>query len=136
MKIDHIGVVVESLEGSIESYCDKFGYDSVSPIFQDNIQKVRVTFLSSSEPSERIELIEPLDESSPVYKFLKSQGGVHHIAYKVNDIKAAVDEAESKGATVICPPVPGAGHDNALVAFIYYNSDCPRGHISEFVECK
>tara|TARA_Y100000588_G_C14026476_1_gene826681 strand:- start:210 stop:632 length:423 start_codon:yes stop_codon:yes gene_type:complete len=136
MNIDHIGFVVNNIEESIENFRDMFQFDNISDVFIDTLQKVKVVFLES-ENGVRIELIEPLSDDSPVKNFLDKGGGLNHIAFQVDKIHESLEKInKNKKSRLVCPPVPGAGHDNNLIAFIHINSDCPRGHIIELVETK
>jgi methylmalonyl-CoA/ethylmalonyl-CoA epimerase len=136
MKIHHLGFVVSSITDSIQHYKALFQFVQLTDVIEDPIQRVKVVFLSDGkEGSTQIELIEPLNESSPVADFLKKGGGLNHIAYGVPDIHKAVEElTQNSNIRIICPPVVGAGHDNHLVSFLYANLDCPRGHVFELVE--
>src|SRR6059058_1202822 len=83
-------------------------------------QKVRVAMLPVGE--SRIELLEPTSDDSPISKFLVKRGaGVHHIAFGVDDIHAALADLKSKGTRLIDEePRPGSG--GCLVAFIHPSS--------------
>ena len=67
-------------------------------------------------PNTQIELIEPLDENSPIAGFLRKNpaGGQHHLCFEVPDIGAAVAEMTAKGATVLGEPRVGA-HGTPIV---------------------
>lgn len=81
MIIDHIGIVVKSIEKGIEHWENVFGYTQKTEIVVNTRQKVRVVFLEK-EDSTLIKLIEPTDETSPSYNAMKSGGGLHHICIK------------------------------------------------------
>lgn len=136
MKLHHIGFVVAKLEQSIENFRENYSLDQISDIIIDPIQKVRVVFLSGNSGSELpIELIEPLSADSPVTKFLKKGGGLHHLAYEVKDIyKVVEDISKKKGGIILCEPVQASGHGGRFVSFLYMPFDCPGGYIVEFVE--
>ena len=137
MKIHHLGFVVSALEDSIPRFQEDYGLQACSPIFTDEVQKVRVVFLSHSQDSSetQIELIQPLHSDSPVSAFLAKGGGLHHMAFGVKDIQAESKRfGEKIKSTMVCPPVPGAGHDNRLVSFFYMNQECPKGYLIELVE--
>ncbi len=68
-------------------------------------QGVRVCFIDA--PNTQIELIQPLDDTSPIANFLKKNpaGGQHHLCFEVADIPAAVAELQAKGATLLASRV-------------------------------
>jgi methylmalonyl-CoA/ethylmalonyl-CoA epimerase len=80
-------------------------------------QKVRVAFLKIGE--SRIELLEPTAPDSPVARFLEKNGeGIHHLAYEVEDIEAALAELKQKEVRLIDEkPRPGA--HGSLIAFLH-----------------
>ena len=80
----------------------------------------------------RIELLEPTSADSPVAKFLEKRGaGIHHIAVRVDDIRAALVRLKESGARLI-DDVPRVGADNCLVAFVHPSS--ANGVLLELVE--
>ena len=80
-------------------------------------QGVRVAMLPIGET--RIELLEPTGESSPVAKFLAKRGpGIHHVAVRVADIRAALERLKQNGAKLI-DNEPRKGADGCLVAFVH-----------------
>ncbi|AWV90172.1 methylmalonyl-CoA epimerase [Bradymonas sediminis] len=85
-KIDHIGIAVRSIEASIALYRDAFGLEFLG---EEEVaaQGVRVAFFKIGE--SMIELLEPLNETGPIARFLAKNGeGVHHIAAGCEDIEA------------------------------------------------
>jgi methylmalonyl-CoA/ethylmalonyl-CoA epimerase len=80
-------------------------------------QKVKVAFLAVGE--SRIELLEPTAEDSPVAKFLAKNGeGVHHIAYEVADLAAALTKLEDEGVRLI-DTEPRKGAHGTSIAFLH-----------------
>jgi hypothetical protein len=84
---------VDNIENSAEHYSGLFGKDNVSSIVSVESQKVKVCFVKIGDGSY-IELVQPLSEESVVYKLLKKKVSYYHIAYKVEDIPAAVARLE------------------------------------------
>src|SRR5204862_371959 len=80
-------------------------------------QGVRVCFIDA--PNTQIELIQPLDETSPSPNFLKKNpaGGQHHLCFEVSDMPAAVAELQAKGATL--PGAPRIGAHGTPVIFLH-----------------
>ncbi len=115
-KINHIGIAVKSLEDSIPFYRDQLGmtFEGTEEVAE---QKVKVAFLQIGE--SRIELLEPTSEDSPIAKFLEKKGeGVHHMAYDVDDVEAAISDMKEKGVRLI-DETPRRGAHNSLIAFLH-----------------
>ena len=129
MKIDHIGVATNGIEEAAAIYLDALGLN-VSETEEVESQKVRVAMLPIGE--SRIELLEATSADSPISKFLAKRGpGIHHIAFKVADIRAALADLKSKGTRLI-DEEPRAGARGCLVAFIHPSST--HGVLIELVE--
>lgn len=121
MKLHHIGKVVKDLEEARIYYRDTFGLEPVKPPLVDPIQKVAVLLLNTGYGDEvTIELISPLGEDSPVYRFLeKKGGGLHHLSFAVPDLPAAIQELENKGAKILGDIVPSAAHQTQPSVWLY-----------------
>ena len=119
MKIDHIGVATNGIEEAASFYRDTLGLD-VAEIEEVANQNVRVAMVPIGE--SRIELLEATSEDSPISKFLAKRGpGIHHIAVRVEDIRASLAELKQKGARLI-DEEPRVGAGGCLVAFIHPSS--------------
>src|ERR1051325_240466 len=129
MKIDHIGIATNSIEEMASLYRDALGL-SVTETEEVASQKVRVAMLPIGQ--SRIELLEATSDDSPISKFLSKRGpGIHHIALRVDDIRATLADLKSKGARLI-DDAPRAGAGGCLVAFIHPSST--GGVLLELVE--
>ena len=129
-KINHIGVAVTSIEEALPFYRDSLGM-TLSGTEEVTSQLVKVAFLSIGE--SKIELLEPTSPESPVAKFLEKNGpGVHHVAYGVNDIEAAIASLTAGGTRMI-DAVPRLGAHGARIAFIHPKSS--GGVLTELCEC-
>jgi methylmalonyl-CoA/ethylmalonyl-CoA epimerase len=129
MKIDHIGIATNSIEEMASVYRDALGL-GVSETEEVASQKVRVAMLPVGE--SRIELLEATSEDSPISKFLAKRGpGIHHLAFNVADIRAALADLRSKGTRLI-DEEPRAGAGGCLVAFVHPSST--GGVLIELVE--
>jgi hypothetical protein len=93
LEFHHIGLVVENMDSSILHYAALFGKENISGVIKIDSQKVNVCFVKMATGSY-IELVEPSDEESPVYKLLKKRTSYYHIGYKVTDIQHAVTNLE------------------------------------------
>jgi len=94
MKIDHIGIATNGIEEAAAAYRDALGIQ-VTETEEVSGQKVRVAMLPIGE--SRIELLEATSADSPISKFLAKRGpGIHHIALRVEDIRARLADLKSK----------------------------------------
>jgi methylmalonyl-CoA/ethylmalonyl-CoA epimerase len=131
-KINHIGIAVKSLDDAIPFYRDSLGM-AFAGIEEVAEQKVRVAMLEVGE--SKIELLEPTSEESPVARFIEKNGsGIHHIAYEVVDIEAAIAALLAGGARMI-DEKPRNGAHGTLIAFIHPKTSngvltelCQAGH--------
>ncbi|SNB47333.1 methylmalonyl-CoA epimerase [Geobacter sp. DSM 9736] len=131
-KINHLGIAVNSLDEAIPFYRDNLGmeFQGTEEVAE---QKVKVAFLRVGE--SKIELLEPTSPESPVAKFLEKNGpGIHHVAYEVADIEAAIASLEQEGARMI-DRTPRKGAHGARIAFVHPKSSggvltelCQPGH--------
>ena len=129
MKLEHIGIATRALDEALTFWRDALGLEVVHTEVVEE-QQVRVAMLPVGEP--RIELLEPTGADSPVAKFLEKRGaGVHHIAVRVDDIRAALRRLKESGARLI-DETPRVGADNCLVAFVHPSS--ANGVLLELVE--
>ncbi len=118
-KINHIGVAVSSLDESLPFYRDRLGmaFMGVEEVAE---QKVRVAMLEIGE--SKIELLEPTAGDSPVARFLEKNGpGIHHLAYEVEDVEAAIAKMLADGARMI-DETPRNGAHGTRIAFIHPKS--------------
>src|SRR5690349_5047041 len=104
--VDHIGIAVRSLERAIDDWGRLFGYRQVTEIVVNTRQKVRVVFLRK-DASIDIKLIEPTDETSPIYGFTARGGGLHHLCFRCDDVDAELARLNALGARTLRPPEPG-----------------------------
>lgn len=129
MKIEHIGIATRSLDEALLFWRDALGLEVTHTEVVEE-QGVRVAMLPAGEP--RIELLEPTHEGSPVAKFLEKRGaGIHHIAVRVEDIRAALARLKEQGARLI-DESPRVGAGGCLVAFVHPQS--AGGVLLELVE--
>ncbi len=116
MKIEHIGIATHNIDDALKFWRDALGLRVVETE-EVAEQGVRVAMLPLGEP--RIELLEPTSESSPVARFLEKRGaGIHHIAVRVDDIRATLRDLKEKGVRLI-DETPRVGAGGCLVAFVH-----------------
>jgi methylmalonyl-CoA/ethylmalonyl-CoA epimerase len=85
MIIDHIGIVVRSIEDGIIKWKKLFNYDQMTEIVINSKQNVKVVFLKK-DGSTLIKLVEVINENSPVFEYSKKGGGLHHICFKCENL--------------------------------------------------
>lgn len=105
--LDHVGIAVLSLEEAIPLWENLLATTASDREVVES-QSVEVVFLGSGPG--RVELIAPTRPNSPVAQFLERRGvGVHHLAYQVPDLPAAIEDLRSQGYALIDEsPRPGA----------------------------
>ena len=116
MKIDHLGIAVQSIEESLAFYREAMGLE-LSGRETVEEQGVHVAMLPVGE--SRIELLEATGPDTPVARFLAKRGpGLHHVCYRVADIRSALARMKAAGVRLIDqePRVGAGGH---LVAFVH-----------------
>lgn len=119
MKIDHLGIATNSLDEALKFWRDALGLE-LKEIETVEDQKVKVAMLPVGEP--RIELLEATSDDSPIAKFLQKRGaGIHHIAVRVDDIRATLSRLKESGARLI-DEEPRIGAGGCLIAFIHPSS--------------
>jgi len=118
MVIDHIGIVVRSLEAGVEHWEKVFGYKRMTEMVINTRQKVKVVFLKK-ENSLPIKLIEPTGETSPIFGFAQKGGGLHHLCFKCGNMAAELERMSGLGLRIIAQPQPGEAFDNENIAFIF-----------------
>lgn len=118
MVIDHIGIVVKSIEDGIKRWESVFDYRQMTQIVTNSKQKVRVVFLSKTN-STLIKLIQPVDESSSVFAFARRGGGIHHLCFKCKSLNNELERIKKLGLRILTEPEPGEAFCNEKIAFIY-----------------
>ncbi len=114
-RIDHIGVAVRSLAAASRLY-ETLGLDVSAP---ERLSDNGVTAAFVAVGTTRIELLEPLGPDGPIARFLERRGeGIHHIAFAVRDLPAALDHARSAGFTAI-DAAPRRGAHGSRIAFLH-----------------
>jgi methylmalonyl-CoA/ethylmalonyl-CoA epimerase len=127
----HLGVAVASMEKALTVYQGLFDYKLVSGPFSDPIQRVSVCFLGSGSANDiTIELVEPLDDQSPIRKILEKGGGAYHICYEVADLDATLLTVADKGCVIVSRPAPAVAFENRRIAWFY----TPTRQLIEIVE--
>lgn len=117
--VHHVAFAVQDLDEAVGTYQRLFGAEvELRGRMED--QGVEAAYLRVG--SDRVELMSALAEDTPVGRFLAKRGpGMHHVAYEVPDVAAAVGELAAAGADVI-DPEPRTGLDGHDVSFVHPDS--------------
>jgi methylmalonyl-CoA/ethylmalonyl-CoA epimerase len=116
VKLDHIGIAVADLDATMKVYTDVLGLKSAGVEVVEE-QKVRVAFFPVGDTE--VELLESTDPEGPIAKHIEKRGeGVQHLAFRVDNIEAALDEMRAKGIRLI-DEKPRYGAGGARIAFLH-----------------
>lgn len=117
--IDHVAIVVRDLKASEDTYASLFGAVEVG---REELPEQGVVAAMIEVGDGLMELISPTRDDSGVARFLDKRGeGVHHVAYRVNDIGAELEKLRQVGARLV-DEAPRRGFANRLVAFVHPES--------------
>src|SRR3954465_14470991 len=118
-RIDHVGVAVEDLDAAIALHEQAYGL-ALAHREVVEAQGVEAVLLDVGE--SHVELLRPLQPDSAVGRFLASRGpGLHHVAYRVADIEAALETLRDQGLQLI-DETPRPGIRDSRVAFVHPRS--------------
>jgi methylmalonyl-CoA/ethylmalonyl-CoA epimerase len=127
--IDHVGVAVEDLDEAIALHEQAYGLEMVHREVVEE-QGVEAVLLDVGE--SHVELLRPLQPDTAVGRFLATRGpGLHHVAYRVDDIESALDALRDRGLQLI-DETPRAGIRDSRVAFVHPRST--GGVLTEIVQ--
>lgn len=127
-RLNHVAIAVRDLGAASAVYRDALGAELSAPLPQPE-HGVTVVFVEL--PNSKVELMEPLGEGSPIAAFLDRNpgGGVHHVCYEVEDIRAARDRLKAQGARVLGTGEPRIGAHGKPVLFLH-----PKDFLGTLVE--
>lgn len=115
-KIEHIGIAVKNLEESNSVFSKLFGKPSYKTEIVES-EGVKTSFFKVG--TNKIELLEAINNTSPIAKFIEKRGeGIHHIAFDVDDIEAEIKRLTEEGFVVLNEKSK-KGADNKLVVFLH-----------------
>lgn len=116
INLDHVAIAVNDLDRAIAEYRTRYG---VEPVHRERVQSQGVEEAMIPVGGSFVQLLMPLSADTPVGRFLESKGeGLHHVAYAVVDIEAALDHLRSQGARLI-DDHPRVGGRGARIAFVH-----------------
>jgi methylmalonyl-CoA epimerase len=126
--IHHLGVAVADLDEALDTYERLFGAELEH---RERVAEQGVEAASLRIGADRVELLAALGSDTPVGRFLAKRGpGMHHVAYEVDDVGAALDELAAEGAELI-DERPRRGLFGLEVAFVH--PDAVHGVLAEIV---
>ena len=122
-RLNHVAIAVRDLAAAAERYRTTLGAEVSAP---QPLPEQGVTIVFVTLPNTKIELLEPLGEGSPISKFLDKNpdGGIHHVCYEVDDIRAARDTLKRQGARVLGDGEPRIGAHGKPVLFLHPKDFC------------
>jgi len=118
-KIDHIGIVVKSIEKASELFSNILGLKVGGEELIEE-QKVKVAFLPLGD--SELELLESTSPDGPIARFIKKKGeGIQHIAFRVDNLEKALEKLKEEGVRLI-DEKPRYGAGGAKIAFLHPKS--------------
>jgi len=122
-RLNHVAIAVRDIARASAVYRDTLGAQVSDKVAQPD-HGVYTVFITL--PNTKIELLEPMGEGSPIAKFLDKNpdGGIHHVCYEVEDIKAARDRLKAQGARVLGDGEPKIGAHGRPVLFLHPKDFC------------
>lgn len=127
-RFHHIGVACRDLEKEAQAL-RLVGYEIEGQRFLDPLQKIHGCFLVG--PGPRMELLAPVDDSSPVMSWLNKDIKMYHQAYEVESMEAALGTLTAQQAVVVSRPKPAIAFGGRKVAFLMF----PNRLLVELIEC-
>ena len=128
-QIDHVGVAVEDLDAAIALHERAYG---LALAHREVVEEQGVEAVLLDVGASHVELLRPLQPDTAVGRFLASRGpGLHHVAYRVDDIEAALDALRGQGLQLI-DETPRTGIRDSRVAFAHPRST--GGVLTEIVQ--
>ena len=118
-RVHHIAIAVHSISTALPAFADALGL-AVTHTEEVDSQGVRVAVLPVGATS--LELVEPMDEASPIRRFLSHHGeGIHHICFEVDDLEATLEQLKERGMRLV-DDKPRRGVEGARIAFVHPSS--------------
>ena len=127
--LDHVAIAVANLRSAKSLYCGVLGFTHLG---YETVADQGVNILAVGLGNLRVELMEPVDATSPVHAFLQKRGeGLHHLAFRVKDIRKALKDLAAEGFRLV-DEKPRRGAGGHLIAFVHPKST--HGVLLELVE--
>ena len=117
-ELDHIGIAIAQLDDTVAWLHTVLGFE-IDAVDEVAAQRVRAHFVPAGQGKVTLELLEATTPESVVAKYVAKRGpGLHHLAFRVDDVAAALERLKQQGVRLI-DEVPRAGAEGALVAFVH-----------------
>jgi methylmalonyl-CoA/ethylmalonyl-CoA epimerase len=117
MKMHHIGYAVRKIDEAFK-YFKLLGFSIASEVTEDTLRNVRICFIENN--GVQVELIEPLNEKSPVENVLGKNGPTpYHLCIETENIIRSVSELQKNGFMLLNPPKVAPAIENRHVAFLF-----------------
>jgi methylmalonyl-CoA/ethylmalonyl-CoA epimerase len=122
-RLNHVAIAVKDIAAASRTYDETLGADVSAP---EAIPEHGVTVVFITLPNTKVELLEPLGDSSPIAGFLEKNpgGGIHHVCYEVDDILADRDRLVASGSRVLGDGTPKIGAHGKPVLFLHPKDFC------------
>jgi methylmalonyl-CoA/ethylmalonyl-CoA epimerase len=122
-RLNHVAIAVRDIAKAANVYRRTLGAEVSEPMPQP---EHGVTTVFITLPNTKVELIQPLGEASPITRFLERNpdGGIHHVCYEVDDIRAARDKLKAQGARVLGDGEAKMGAHGKPVLFLHPKDFC------------
>ncbi|GBC86653.1 hypothetical protein HRbin12_00651 [bacterium HR12] len=115
-ELDHVGIAVADLEAAVEHYRRTLGLE---PVHRERVEDQGVEEVLFAVGTSYVQLLGALGPETPVGRFLASRGpGVHHVAYRVEDVAAALERLRAEGVPLV-DEVPRPGSRGTRIAFVH-----------------
>jgi len=119
LKIDHIGIAVNSIETGKRFWKDILGLDFEG---SETVEEQKVTTAFFPVGDSEVELLESIDPDGPIARYLEKKGeGIQHVAFRVDNVEASLKELKKKGIKLI-DEKPRKGAGGAKIAFLHPKS--------------
>ncbi|WP_420611964.1 methylmalonyl-CoA epimerase [Candidatus Spongiisocius sp.] len=126
LNLDHVAIAVRDLDRTLEDYRRRYG---IEPLYREVVEDQGVEEAMLPVGGSFVQLIAPLDPDTPVGRFLERRGeGMHHLAFAVVDIEAALAHLKAEGARLV-DETPRIGGRGTRIAFVH-----PKGGNQTLVE--
>jgi len=118
MVFHHVGIAVQSIEETAKWYVG-MGY-SLTDTIEDPVQNVRIAFLKKDD-SPLLELVQPVDKTSPVSNILKKLGvSAYHFCYETTELQKTIEDLENQDFKILVEPVEAIAFNYRKISFLYH----------------
>ena len=118
-KIEHIGIAVKNLDEAVERFSRLL---NTSPYKTEKVDSECVSTVFFKTGESKVELLESTDPNGPIGKYISKKGeGIHHIAFRVDNLKLALEELSDASVELI-DHEPRVGAEGMLIAFLHPKS--------------